>query len=142
MSRVKDIAYLTLIILVSINGLYEWVSTDTLLKSQTGVGTISTFELGNLKDIVDSLGTSVGNITTTSPLSDPAGFAVNVAGGGINLGRLIAKLAFGWSELVIAILTGLGLASLQYVFVPGFAVMQIIGFIYLLTDIRRAVLPG
>lgn len=140
MPDMKEMGFILLVLLVSVSGIYEWTKTDALLSTQLGVDTVEGFESASLKADLNVLGESANelvtvNIISTNPITELLNFitALQIFFG--TVWGIFLKLMFGWSGLVGAIFSSIGMSDLAIVFIVPVSVIQLIAALYFIRDI-------
>lgn len=135
----KQSAFVLLVILVAISGLYQWTQTDEILKQSTSLEEIGDFHSDTLVGNITSFQINFTQVITTSPLLDPFGFV----GALLSLFGLVfnvfMKLVFGWMDLVDAIFSSMGLSELSVIFSAPLAIIQLFALLYFARDLVNTI---
>jgi hypothetical protein len=135
MPDMKEMAFMYLIILVSINALVGFVEMDPVLKHNFGLKSIddlnATSVLGSVSGVDIGTNSSIEPAQRTDLVSTMAtmyNFFSIVIG-------FLFNLAFGYSTLLLSIFSPIGETGLAYVFIAPIAVIEVIAVLYILRDL-------
>lgn len=139
MADIKQASFMMLILLVSISGVYEWAQTEPVFKDHLSFEQPSGFESDSLESEVGDITIAGEDLIETSERTDLLSYIGSLLTTFASSFGIVMKLLFGWSLLLNAIFTSIGLDFVSVIFIPPIAIIQLLGIFYFIRDIVNTI---
>jgi len=139
MSWLKDVSFVVLLMLISVNAIFGFVISNTNYGSFISIDTDTEFSVNSISSALSSINFELGNIISSSEIGNFFGFgSATLALMGNFVFKLLPAMAFGWIPIIQSITEPLGLGGLGLALTGILLGLQAIAIFYVIIDIKNA----
>ena len=137
MVEMKEMSFRVFFILIAINAIFIWAIEDeqSPLNEYVGFEVNEEYSQTSLTTLLDDFRIEVQSSVEDLARVDLFAFLNSLLKVGVVVFNIFMTIAFGWTGLITAILSAVGLQSFQIIIITPLLILQFFGAFYLLRDL-------